>query len=163
MDIVGLKKLRDTLDTVEDEVFVDGFSEDGETMNRRWLDADLWWYLLSEDDMNLMDKGGFIRKLMEREGSPGKGLSCLVDTRNTPMCKIDWAPEYLKDMTTLIRTVKNYVKDFRMNCNFDGEEWTIAIIGNDSFTECGPTPEAALFKAFVSYLTCPEWERLNVV
>lgn len=156
MDIEGLKKLRDTLDTVDDEVFVTGFSEDGESVQRRWLDADLWWYMLSEDDMNLMDKGGFIRKLMEREGSPGKGLSCLVDTRNTPMCKIDWAPEYLNDMTNLIRLVKKHVKYFNMNCNFDGEEWIITISGHNTYTECGPTPESALFRAFVSFLAYPE-------
>ena len=75
----------------------------------RELDGDVWWMLsfASDEDRNVLDRTGYVREAMEREGSPGKGLNCFVDTSRRPPSLLDYANKFTFSLTEALLLVKD--------------------------------------------------------
>ena len=71
----------------------------------RELDGDIWWAFLSADDQDNLDRTGYIRKLIEKDGSAGKALSRFYDSAANPPSKLDYAPSYTASIDAAIGLV----------------------------------------------------------
>jgi hypothetical protein len=78
------------------------------TAPSRLLDGDIWWIVSCSDDVrDSFDPGygswgGNIRRVMEREGSPGAGLNQFYDSSRRPPSRLDYAPQYTSSVSEVL-------------------------------------------------------------
>ena len=78
----------------------------------RFVDLDLEWLILSEDEKEARGWHRYIRALCDREG--GRALAKLVDTSKRPSSQADYVPYYTRDTDAAIALFRKVLPLFRM-------------------------------------------------
>jgi hypothetical protein len=73
----------------------------------RTLDGDIWWIVALNDDLrdSFAPSWSHILTVMQREGSPGNGLSKFFDSSARPPSKLDYAPKYTSSVDDALHLV----------------------------------------------------------
>lgn len=129
---------------------------EGLTGADRHLDGDIWWSLMSEEARAAFDPTGYVRDVIRREGSAGKGLASFFDSTRRPPSLLDHAPAFTRDASEVLLLIDRHLPGWRVafERRTDGAclAWITEWNDDPSVPAIAKTIQASLLIAFLTVM-----------